>query len=596
MNEYLLRVAEPQARRLDVELQVEPRGAATLDFRLPVWTPGSYLIREHERHVDGLRAFVGGAEVPAVKVDKQTWRVRCAGDAPVRIAWRLQCFELTVRTNHVDPTHAFVNPSAALLFAVGREAEPCAVRLQMPAGWRSWVALPVEGGAYRARDYDELADSPFELGAPGAHESHTFEAQGVPHELVVWGRGDFDGKRAVPDMVKIIDALSAVFGGLPYRDKYLFILHLNDKARGGLEHRQSCALIVPRFSFVQKSAYEDFLELVAHEFFHLWNVKRLRPAAFTPYDWTRENHTGLLWAMEGLTSTYEVIALRRAGLITPERFLEIWAERLTQLLRTPGRLRVSLAQASYDAWIKHYRPDETTANTSVSYYLKGSVVGFLLDLELRRRTRGARSLDDLVRRLFERHGAPPGLPEDGVERAAVELGGEGLAGWFDRAIRSTQELPAAEALEGAGIAYLLRPAKGGDDKGSVSETPVEPEAAQRGWLGAALRDRSGALEVASVVEGSPAQQSGLGAGDELVAFDGFRGDLKARLSRAQPGQTVRLTLFRMDELLEIPVRLGETPRDTVTLAPAASAGEAEQKLREAWLGVAWPIARSASRE
>jgi predicted metalloprotease with PDZ domain len=559
-----------------------------VDFRLPVWTPGSYLIREHERHVDGLRAYAGGAEVPAVKVDKHTWRVRCSGDAPVRIAYRLQCFELTVRTNHVDATHAFVNPSAAMMFAVGREAEPCSVRLELPAGWRSWVALPIEGGAFRARDYDELADSPLELGAPGAHESHVFEAQGIPHELVVWGRGDFDAERAVPDMVKIIDALAAVFGGLPYRHKYLFILHLNDKGRGGLEHRQSCALIVPRFSFVQKSAYEDFLLLVAHEFFHLWNVKRLRPEAFTPYDWARENHTSLLWAMEGLTSTYEVMALRRAGLVTPERFLEIWAERLTQLARTPGRFRVSLAQASYDAWIKHYRPDETTANTSVSYYLKGSVVGFLLDLELRRRTDGARSLDDLVRRLFERHGRPPGLPEDGVERAAVELAGEGLAAWFDRAIRSTQELPAAEALGAAGIECVLRAAKGSDDKGGVSATPVEPEAAPRGWLGASLRDRSGALEVASVVEGSPAQQAGLGAGDEVVALDGFRGDLKSRLARAQPGQTVRLTFFRMDELVEVPVRLADAPRDTVTLAPSAAAGEAEQRLRQAWLGAPWP--------
>jgi len=173
---------------------------------------------------------------------------------------------------------------------------------------------------------------------------------------------------------------------------------------------------VPRFSFVQKTPYEDFLLLVAHEFFHLWNVKRVRPSAFTPYDWTRENHTRLLWAMEGLTSTYEVVTLLRAGLVTPQRFLEIWAERTTQLLRTPGRLRTSLSQASFDAWIKHYRPDESTANTTVSYYLKGSIVGFLLDLELRRRSGGAKSLDDLVRTLFEKHGRPPGLPRTGWRR------------------------------------------------------------------------------------------------------------------------------------------------------------------------------------
>ncbi|HEX4384153.1 MAG TPA: PDZ domain-containing protein [Myxococcales bacterium] len=589
MNDYVLRIAEAEARRLEVELHVQPRGEKSLEFRLPVWTPGSYLIREHQRHVDGVTATSGGRQLAVTKSDKHTWRVETNGGEPVKLSYRLHCFELTVRTNHIDQTHGFINPSAALMFAVGRENEPCSVRLQLPAGWKTWVALPQKEGAYRASDYDELADSPFELGPDASHETHKFEAQGVPHELVVWGKGDFDAGRAVPDMVKIIDALSALFGGLPYREKYLFILHLNDKGRGGLEHRQSCALIVTRFSFVQKAAYEDYLQLVAHEFFHLWNVKRLRPMAFTPYDWTRENHTGLLWAMEGLTSFYEVMALRRAGLITPGRFLEIWAERVTQLLRTPGRLRVSLRQASYDAWIKHYRPDESTSNTSVSYYLKGSVVGFLLDLELRRRTHGQKSLDDVMRALFASHGKPPGLPEDGVESAASAVAGESMAAWFDRAIRSTQELQLDEALAGAGLLASLHAAQSADDKGSVEDEPQTPsDAAPRAWLGASLRDRAGSLEVASVVEGSPAQKAGLGGGDEVIAIDGIRGDLKARLGRAQPGLAVKLSVFRMDELLEVVVPLGQAPRDTVTFAPSPATGEAEHALREQWLGAQWP--------
>jgi predicted metalloprotease with PDZ domain len=594
MNAYTFRITQPEARRIEVELAVEARGAQSVDVRLPVWTPGSYLVREHQRHVDGLRALgEGGAELPVEKVDKHTWRVRCEGARTVRVAYRLHCFELTVRTNHVDATHAFLNPSAAAVFVVGREAEACSVRLQMPASWRAWVALPQEDGAYRAQDYDELADSPFELGTEGSHTAHTFTAQGVPHELVVWGRGDFDARRVVPDIIKIIDAEAAIFGGLPYSDRYLFILHLNDKGRGGLEHRRSCALLVPRFSFVQKSAYEDFLLLAAHEFFHLWNVKRLRPAAFTPYDWTRENHTRLLWAMEGLTSTYEVMALRRAGLVTPQRFLEIWAERVTQLLRTPGRLRTSLAQASFDAWIKHYRPDESTGNTTISYYLKGSIVGFLLDLELRRRSGGARSLDDLVRALFEKHGAAPGLPEDGVEKAAIDLlgGDAGLNEWFQRAIRSTEELQLEEALEGVGLQAVQHPAKSAEDKGGAQEHPEDapdPAAQARSWLGATVRERNGALEVASVAEGSPAQAGGLAAGDEIVACDGVRADLKQRLARGQPGQTVRLSLFRMDELLETAVQLAPAPRDTVTFLPDGKAAPERAALREKWLGGTWP--------
>src|SRR6267142_1749597 len=416
MNAYTFRIPRPETRRIEVELQVEPRGAETLDVRLPVWTPGSYLVREHQRHVDGLRAQGDGRDLPVEKVDKHTWRVRPQGARTVRVSYRLHCFELTVRTNHVDGTHAFLNPSASAVFVVGRESEACSVRMQLPPEWRAWVALPFEDGAWKAQDYDELADSPFECGPDSSHSAHTFTAQGVEHELVVWGRGDFDARRVLPDLAKIVDAEAAVFGGLPYGERYLF-----------------------------------FLLLVAHEFFHLWNVKRLRPAAFTPYDWTKENHTRLLWAMEGLTSAYEVLALRRAGLVTPQRFLEIWSERITQLLRTPGRLRVTLAQASYDAWIKHYRPDESTANTTVSYYLKGSIVGFLLDLELRRRSRGLRTLDNLVQMLFERHRLPPGLPEDGVERAATEMiGDRSLHEWFQRAVHSTQELQLEEALAGGG--------------------------------------------------------------------------------------------------------------------------------------------------
>jgi len=590
---YVLRIAQPEARRAEISLDADTRGAASMEVRLPVWTPGSYLIREHQRHVDGLRATDQEGRALAVeRVDKQTWRVASAGARRVRVDYRLACVELTVRTNHIDSTHAFLNPAAACAFFVGREGEPSSVRTELPSGWQTWVALPQRDGAWQAEDYDELADSPFEMGPLTSHQVHQFTVQGVPHEVVVWGRGDFDGRRVVPDLARIGEALAAIFAGLPFRDRYLFILHLNDKGRGGLEHRRSCALLVPRFAFVQKSAYEDFLLLAAHEYFHLWNVKRIRPAAFTPYDWRRENYTRLLWAMEGLTSTYEVLALRRAGIVTPQRFLEIWGERLTALSRTPGRLRTPLAQASYDAWIKHYRPDETTANTTVSYYLKGSVVGFLLDLELRRRSAGKRSLDDLVRLLFERHGRAPGLPEEGVEKAALDLVPD-LAPWFERAVRSTQELELDAALAGVGLRAVVRAATGPDDKGGAEQEP-KPAATNggpRSWFGAQVKDKGGALEVQSVVEGSPAQQAGIGGGDEIVAIDGFRTDLKQRLGRALPGQELRVTLFRMDELLELRVQLVPAPRDTVVLVPDEAASGEAKHLRAAWLGGRWPEAQ-----
>ena len=596
MTRYTLRVREPHARRVELTLEADSRGAAELDVRIPVWTPGSYLVREHQRHVDGLTARDDAGRALAVrKVDKHTWRVDCAGARQVRVDYRLNCFELTVRTNHVDASHAFINPAAACAFVVGREVEPCELKVELPPDWESWVALPDRDGVYFAANYDELADSPLEMGPLSTHQLFEFKAAGIEHQLLVWGRGDLDGKKVTDDIARIIEAEAAWFGGLPYREPYLFILHLNDKGRGGLEHRRSCALLAPRFSFVQKAAYEDFLELIAHEFFHLWNVKRLRPAVFTPYDWTRENHTGLLWAMEGLTSTYEVMALRRAGLISAGRFLEIWAERITQLLRTPGRLRVTLEQASFDAWIKHYRPDESTGNTSVSYYLKGSIVGFLLDLELRRRTEGAKSLDDLMRLLFHRHGEAPGLPEAGVEKAALELVPEAervsLQAWFERALRSREELEVEASLAGVGLTARLHAASGADDKGSAESDPAEAPAAGpngKAALGAALRDRGGVLEVAQVVEGSAAQLAGLCAGDEIVAVDGFRSEMRQRISRAQPGQRLRLSLFRFDELTEVAAELLAAPVDTLSLLPREDASEAQRALRAAWLGAAWP--------
>jgi predicted metalloprotease with PDZ domain len=293
--------------------------------------------------------------------------------------------------------------------------------------------------------------------------------------------------------------------------------------------------------------------------------------------------------MEGLTSFYEIVALRRAGLVTPERFVAIWAERITQLWRTPGRLRTPLELASYDSWIKHYRPDESTANTSVSYYLKGSVVGFLLDLEIRRRTSGARSLDDVMRLLFERYGRPPGLPEDGVEKTASEVAGEDLRPWFEGAIRSADELDVEGALAGAGLQAVFRASSGPEDKGGAAARPPETsDTAPRAHLGALLREKGTALEVAAVLEGSPAQEAGIAAGDDIVALDGFKSDMQKRLARGQPGQEVGIALFRLDELLEVRARLAQAPRDTVTIVPDPRAAPAKVELRTAWLGALWP--------
>jgi len=577
MNAYTFRIPQPEARRIEVDLQIEPRGAETLDVRLPVWTPGSYLVREHQRHVDGLRAQGDGRDLPVEKVDKQTWRVRPQGARTVRVSYRLHCFELTVRTNHVDGTHAFLNPSASAAFVVGRENEACSVRVQLPPEWRAWVALPFEDGAWKAQDYDELADSPFECGPLSSHSAHTFTAQGVEHELVVWGRGDFDALRVLPDLAKIVDGEAAVFGGLPYGERYLFILHLNDKGRGGLEHRRSCALVVPRFSFVQKSAYEDFLLLVAHEFFHLWNVKRIRPDALGPFDYTQENYTKLLWVAEGITDYYADVALRRAGLVTEEEFLTAAARSFQNLQNTPGRLVQSAEESSFDSWIKYYRQDENSINSQVSYYDKGAILGLLLDLQIRQRSHGSKSLDDVMRYLYtsffkqNRNYTPADF-----QKTCELMAGSSLEEFFAKYVRGKDELDYNLALAAAGLRL---------ETGATTTEGGKP--VQKVFFGAELEQNEDRLMVGRVYAGSPAYEQGLNTGDQIVALNNMRVTadfFNARLAERKPGDLINLTIFRFDDLSTLLIKLGGRTEGTYKIVALPTQTELQKQIYRAWLG------------
>jgi predicted metalloprotease with PDZ domain len=396
----------------------------------------------------------------------------------------------------------------------------------------------------------------------------------------VWGRGNLDLPRFVADVQRIVEAHGAFWGGLPYQ-RYLFIVHLA-KGRGGLEHADSTVLLLPRLGFGDRDGYEEALGLVSHEFFHLWNVKRLRPAALTPYRYDGEQYTRLLWWFEGVTSYYEQLALVRAGLLTAGRWLEALGRRFTSLLRTPGAAKLSLEESSLVAWVKLYRPDENTANSAVSYYLKGELVALTLDLALR--AAGA-SLDDLLRQLFARH-QRGGLPEDGVERAVAELLGEPAArDFFDRLVRGVT--PLDPDLGQVGLRLQHRPARGPDDRGG---RPARAEEGTPGWLGADLASGP-RLAVASVREESPAWRAGLSVDDELVAEGGFRLDRAAlgeRLKERGPGGTLRLTLFRRDELLEVEVTLAAPPADTAWLEPLADPSDAQRAAFRAWCGAPWP--------
>ena len=369
---------------------------------------------------------------------------------------------------------------------------------------------------------------------------------------------------------------------MPY-SRFVFIALASDTGRGGLEHRSSASLLFPRSSINTPRGYEDLLSLVSHELFHAWQVKRIKPAAFAPYDFSRENHTRLLWAFEGLTSYYEELFLVRAGLMTRARFLEVISERLTALERAPGRHRMAVSEASFDAWIRYYRQDENSENSSVSYYLKGALVGLLLDLEIRRRTRGPKSLDDVMRLLWEEYGREGrGVAEDGVEEACVRIAGEEIRPVLERALHTTEELPLVEALQGFGLKVERRVAVAAEDRGGTAPQgrPL------RSYTGIGLRQEGDRMKIASVRRGSPADEAGLCPNDELIAIDDLRADAAssfARLHDHAPGDSIDLKVFRRDEVLSIRLIATQPASDTWSVSESTDAPPAQRAALAAWL-------------
>ena len=396
---YTLGMSKPHSHLFEVTVTIDGWNEPAIELVIPSWTPGSYMIREYARHVQEFSVEADGKAARWQKTAKDTWRIETPLQGRVRASYKVYAHDLTVRTCHLDGTHGFATGAAVFMYVSGRVKEPVSLEVTVPFRWQVATGLEPQGGGnnifrFKARDFDELVDCPLEC---GTHRLLPFDVDGIPHKIALWGRGNEDENRLVEDTKRIVEAQKKFFGGLPYRH-YTFIHHLA-QGRGGLEHRNSAVFLVDRWGFRPAGAYERFLELVSHEFFHVWNVKRVRPRPLGPFDYRSENHTRQLWTMEGVTSYYEKRFVLAAGLYGKDRFLERLGEAIAQLQAQPGRTRQSLESSSFDAWIKHYRPDENSANSSVSYYLKGEVVALLLDLEIRALTSRKKSLDDVVKHL-----------------------------------------------------------------------------------------------------------------------------------------------------------------------------------------------------
>lgn len=573
---YRVSVPQPLSHTAQLELDVPATVAPgpTVDVAMPAWCPGSYLIRDYARWVRDLTAVdETGAVLSAIKIDKQTWRIT-RGQGCTTVRWGVYGHDLTVRTNHIDATHAFLHGPATFLYVPAARDVPVQVELAADANWSLVAGLPHRGGNGRwtlaAANIDELYDSPLHLGQQTVHE---FEVDGAMFELALWGevptRGIFDTASLIRDLQATLSVHGRRFGGFPFV-RYAFVVMFVRDGYGGLEHRSSSINIYEGNAFATRKAYEGLLELLSHEFFHAYNGKRIAPAALLQFDYTQEGYTKCLWVMEGITSYYDRWALREAGVITPASYFEKVLDDWTRLLQTPGRTRQSLEESSFDAWIKLYKPDESNLNTTVSYYLKGGLVMFALDLHIRIETSGAKSLDDVMRALWARYGQRGVAHPEELAAVFGEAVGLDLEPFFARYIRGTEDPPMGELLGHMGLALgALRPDNG--------------DAGPAAWLGV-----TGSARIAGVLDGTPAAAAGLSPGDEWVALDGMRvqsdGDVRAQLLGRAPRETVEVAVFRRGRLLRVPVTLAEAPPTKHQVGAAEAPSEAAQRAYRAWIG------------
>jgi predicted metalloprotease with PDZ domain len=568
---YTLSFPAPHTHYVEVEASYPTEGRPQVDLMMAIWTPGSYLVREYERNVEGVTATgQARASLAVEKTRKNRWRVDTNGATTISLRYRVYAHEMSVRTNWVDDELAVINGAPTFITLLESPSRrPHEVRLMLPPSWKGSFSGMTRGpgeNSYVAPDYDTLVDSPIVAGSPSIYE---FSVQGRPHYLVNFReRGIWDGARAARDLAAVSAAIADFWGEVPFDRFYFF--NIIGSARNGLEHKNSTMMNTPLESG-SRVAYLQWLSLASHEYFHAWNGKRLRPVELGPFDYENEVYTRALWFVEGITDYYADLMLARARVATRDELLSALSAQIRGLQTTPGRLEQSVEMASYDAWIKYYRSDENTPNTAISYYVKGAVVGFLLDANIRRLTSGARSLDHVMRLMMRRFSAERGFARDDLYAAVAEIVGPAhapeLREWLKRAVETTSELEYDRALEWFGLQI------------------TSPSGAPRAWLGVTPRTENQRTVVSGIRRGSPAVAAGLSLLDEIDAVNGVPlppGRLGQRIAQFTPGTNVTLSVTRGDTALLVEVTLVEDPAHGWELRPSPNATREQSQRLEAW--------------
>lgn len=567
---YALSFKEAQAHYVDVEMTISGLDRDYVDLKMAVWAPGSYLIREFPKNVEGFKAQSGSNALGSKKITKNTWRVETANVGEITVQYRVYAFEMSVRTSFVDADHAFLNGTSVFMYVDQEPDLPSTIKITPYGDWKSvstgLESDPSDPFLLHSPNYDILADSPIEI---GNQDIIKFTAVGIPHEVAIFGGGNYDKSKIIADFTRIIEEQTAIFGTNPC-ERYVFIVHFLATGGGGLEHLNSTTLQFPRRSIDTETGWASFMGLVAHEYFHLWNVKRLRPEALGPFNYDAENYTNMLWVSEGFTAYYDDWTVRRTGFFSPEEYLTTIAGVIGTVENTPGNRVQPVAEASFDAWIKYYRPNENSYNTTISYYSKGAILGMLIDMAIRKHSQGKQSLDDLMRYMYETYyeKLDRGYTDEEFKEAVERFAGD-MDDFFDKYVHGTVPIPYNQFFDAVGLKM-------------VTTRPWSDEA----YLGASFQTTGNGLVVTRVVRGTAAYEFGLNVNDLILSANGdqVKGE-EDLLRNKKPGDKLSLQVVRNGLPRTLTIVLGRNDNISVRFEKVEQPSSLQQANYKDWMGL-----------